>query len=806
MNVFSDVRHAVRMLGKSPGFAAVAIATLALGIGANTAIFSVVESVLLRPLPYPEPDRLVEVFESNPERGFPQFSVSAPNYIDWRARNRSFQALGVYDKEELAWTRPGSPAERIPVTACTRELFSALAVAPALGRTFAAEELVREGPRAAVLGHALWRRAFGGDPAAVGRTIRLDGIDYPVVGVMPAGFEFPAGGAAAWIPLRFRADVQTQRGAHYLSVIGRLRPGVSVESANREMATIAGQISQENPGHSGWTAGAAPLAEQITGSSRPALTVLLGAVAFVLLIACANVANLLLARATGRQREIAIRMALGAGRGRILRQLLTESLVLAGAGSILGILLASWGISLLVRLGPADLPRLAETRLDPPVLLFALALAFASAALFGLVPALRTARTDVQEDLQAGGRSGGASREGARLRNAFVVAEVGLSLLLLSGAGLLLKSFAQLEKTDPGFRARSVLTYDVALPDTRYPDGPSGARFYDALLARTRAIPGVRSAAAIFGLPLTGFGFSSSFAVEGEPQPAPENEPSAQVRVVSRDYFSTLGIPLREGRGFEPSDIRGAPQVVLASAAAARKFWPSGGAIGHRVRFGARPGPDRIQGEIVGIVGDVRDAGLAREPVPFFYGALEQIAVDSVSVVVETSVPPRQLARPAAAAVAALDRDIPAAGMQTIGDILDRALARQRFATLLLTLFAGAALLLAAIGTYGVLSYTVGLRRRELGVRAALGAAPRTVLLLILRQGMTLAAFGTALGLAAAVAGTRVLSGLLFGVGPRDALVLGASAALLGTVAALASGVPAWRAARISPVEALRAE
>jgi putative ABC transport system permease protein len=806
MNFFSDVRHAVRMLVKSPGFAAVAIATLALGIGANTAIFSVVESVLLRPLPYPEPDRLVEVFESNPERGFSQFSASAPNYIDWRARNRSFQSLAAYDKEELAWTRPGAPAERISVTVCTQELFTALAVAPALGRTFAPEELVREGPRAAVLGHALWRKAFGGDPAAVGRTIRLDGVDYRVVGVMPAGFEFPAGGAAAWIPLRFRADVQTQRGAHYLSVIGRLRPGVTVASADADLAAISKQISADYPKHAGWIAGGAPLAEQITGSSRPALTMLLGAVAFVLLIACANVANLLLARATGRQREVAIRTALGAGRGRIVRQLLTESMVLAAAGSIVGILLASWGIALLVRLGPADLPRLAETRLDAPVLLFAIGLAVACAALFGLVPALRTARTDVQEDLQAGGRSGGSSREGARLRHALVVAEIGLSLLLLSGAGLLLKSFARLQQTDPGFRARSVLTYDVALPDSRYPDAPSMARFYDALLTRTRAIPGVRSAAAIFGLPLTGFGFNSTFKVEGEPEPTPENEPSSQVRIVSRDYFRTLGIPLKSGRAFEPSDVRGAPGVLLASAAAAKKFWPAGGAVGHRVVFGARSGPDRIQGEIVGIVGDVRDAGLARDPVPFFYAALEQVPVDSVSVIVETSVPPRQIARPAQAAVAALDRDIPAAGMQTMGDVLDKAVARQRFATLLLAFFAGAALLLAAIGTYGVLSYTVGLRRRELGVRAALGAAPRTVLMLILRQGMTLAAFGTFFGLVSALAGTRVLSGLLFGVGPRDVLVLGGSALLLGTVAALASGLPAWRAARISPVEALRAE
>ncbi len=804
----ADVRYALRTLAKSPGFAAVAIATLALAIGANTAIFSLVHSVLLRPLPYPSSERLVSVREADLERGIAEFTASPPDYFDWRDRNRSFTALAAYHTEPAAMTGiPGRAAERISVTVCSKELLPALGVEPLLGRVFTAEETTRGGPAAVVISHALWQKAFGGDPRAVGRVLRLDGVSSPVIGVMPAGFEYPAGESSAWLPLTFGEKVMTQRGAHYLDVIGRLKPGVSVEQASRDVAAIQRQIHAENPDmNPGWTTSVKRLHEQLSGKARPALWTLFAACAFVLLIACANVANLLLSRASARQSELAIRAALGAGRGRIVRQLLTESLVLAAAGCGLGVLLAGWAVSWIVRVGPRDLPRLSETRLDLPVLAFGVALTAVTAFLFGLAPALRTATRGVGSGLKSAGRSGGTERETATLRNGLVLAEIALSLVLLAGAGLLLRSFVRLENTDPGFHAKNVLTYQLSLPAARYPDEESQGRFYESLLARSRALPGVQSAAAIFGLPLTGTRFSSTFTIQGAPAPSPDSEPTGQLRVVSRDYLRTIGLPVLAGRPFRGEDRRQSPIVLLASAAGARKFWPAGNAIGQRIRFGARPGTTRIEGEIVGIVGDVRDAGLDRAPTPFFYASLEQCPVDEVTIVLSTAIPPRRLTAAATAAVTAIDRDIPVSDIRTMDDVVTRSIARQKFATLLLAFFAGTALLLASLGTYGVLAYSVGLRRREFGVRAALGAAPRSVLLLVVRQGAVLAAIGTALGIAGALAGTRLLSSLLFGVGPRDALVLGSAASLLIVVSLAASAVPAWRAARISPSDALRAD
>ena len=802
-----DVRYALRTLRKSPGFAAVAIATLAIGIGANTAIFSVVESVLLRPLPYPSPDRLVAVHEADPERGFDGSSVSPPNYLDWKERSRSFSALAAFMDDALAYSRPGRPARRVDVVVCTPDLAPVLGASPEHGRFFSRDETRPGGPRAAVLGHGFWRRELGGDPAAVGRTIRLNGRDYPVVGVMPASFELPGRGTEIWLPARFRADVMTQRGAHYLDVVGRLRPGVTVEAARREVSGIMRQIHRENPSMDpGWTSVVEPLHEVVSGRAKPALWILLGAVGFVLLIACANVANLLLARATARQSELATRRALGAGSGRLVRQLLTESLVLSGAGSTLGLLVAAWGVGLLVRFGPPDILRLAETRIDTPVLLFGVALAAATAIAFGLLPAIQAARSNVQDDLRSGGRSASSTREGSMLRSGLVVGEIAVSLLLLAGAGLLLRSLLRLQGTDPGFRAASALTYEISLPENRYGSPEQMVAFYERLIERTRSIAGVRSAAAVTGLPLTGTSFSSSFVVEGEPPPPPSDEPSAQVRVASRGYFSTIGLPLVSGRVFEASDRRGGARVVVASAAAARKFWPAGNAIGKRVRFGASAGPEKYFGEIVGIVGDVRDASLAAPPRPVFYVPLEQTPVDSVDVVIETAVPPAGVIAPASAAVAAIDPEIPVANVRTVSALLARSMARQRFAAILLALFAATALLLSAIGTYGVLSYGVSLRRREIGLRAALGASPADVLALVLKQGLALAALGAAVGIVSAAATTRVLSGLLVGVRPTDAASFAGAVALLALVSLAACAIPAWKAARIAPFEALRSE
>ncbi|MEO8431938.1 MAG: ABC transporter permease [Acidobacteriota bacterium] len=806
-NLIRDARYALRALRKSPGFASVAIATLAIGIGANTAIFSVVDSVLLRPLPYPSPDRLVAVHEADLERGFEAWTVSPPNFLDWRERSRSFAALSAYEEDSFAYAKPGRPARRVDAIVCTPGMPAVLGGAPVLGRFFSDEEARREGPRAVVLGYAMWKRELGADSRVVGRTIRLNGRDYPVVGVMPASFDLPGRRTEVWVPERFPANVATQRGAHYLDVLGRLKPGVAVEAADRELSGIMRQIHRENPGmNPGWTSRVVSLHDEVSGRARSSLWILLGAVGFVLLIACANVANLLLARSTARQGEIAIRRALGAGHTRLVRQLFTESLVLSTIGTVLGVAVASSGVGLLVRFGPADIPRLSDARIDPPVLVFAAILALATAVVFGLLPALRAARADVQEDLRSGGRASSGNRDGSALRSGLVVGEIAVSLLLLAGAGLLLRSLLRLQATDPGFRSASALTYEIALPQAAYPTPESMGAFYDTLLDRMRAIPGVRSAAAITGLPLTGASFSSSFVIEGAPPPSPSNEPSAQVRLASRDYFRAIRLPVVAGRGFEASDRRGSTRVIVASAAAARRFWPAGGAIGKRVRFGASAGAEKYMGEIVGIVGDVRDRSLAAPPRPVFYASLEQTPVDAVDVVLDAAVPPAGLIAPATGAVAALDPEIPVANARAVSTLVSRSVARQRFAAVLLGLFAATALLLAAIGTYGVLSYGVSLRRREIGLRAALGARPADLLALVLRHGLRLAGLGAAIGIAAAAAATRVLAGLLVGVRPTDAVSFAAAVGLLAVVSAAACAIPAWKAARVSPSEALRSE
>jgi len=812
MRISQDLKYALRSLTKTPAFTAVAVATLALGIGANTAIFTVVEGVLLRPLPYPDPGRLLSLHEATPERGVHASTFSPPNYFDVRDRNRSFTAVGAYDTEEAAVTGARA-AERIDVTFCTREFFPALGVSPAEGRGFTPQEGERGGPNVVVLGNAQARKLFGGAREAIGKTVRLDGGAHTVVGVMAPGFAFPARGAAAWLPLRFRENVATQRGAHWLSVVARLRPDTTLEGAALDLARIATEIRSENSSRmdGSWTIGAVLLAERITGSSRTPLLVLLAAVALVLLIACANVANLLLARATGREAELSIRTALGASRSQLVRQLLTENVVLALAGSTAGVVLAAWAVDAIVRAAPANLPRLPEVGINGTALLFTTAVAAGTVVVFGLLPALRSTKS-VSSRLASSGRGSAASggREGATLRHGLVVGEIAVSLLLLAGAGLLVRSFVALESTDPGFSARNVLTYEIQLPEKTYPAPGSQTAFYDRLLERTRALPGVTSAAAIFGLPLTGASFSSSFLEQGAPQPKPEDEWYSQVRVVSRDYFRTIGVPLVRGRLFDAADRPGAPPVILASAAAARKFWPGADPIGKRIRFGASVGPVKILGEVVGIVGDVRDSGLAEGTTPLFYASLEQAPVDSVSVIVasDSASGPKavSLAGPAVAVVRGLDRDIPVAEVRTLSEVIERSVARPRFAASLLSIFATAALLLATIGTYGVLAYSVGLRRREIGVRAALGADPARIVSLILRQGARLALLGTVIGLAGAFAATRLLSGLLFGVGPRDLVSLSAASLVLCAVSLVACAVPALRAARIPPSEALRTE
>ncbi len=803
--LLQDLRYALRSLAKNPGFTGAAVLTLALGIGANTAVFSLVRGVLLRSLPYPRSERIVALFETNIAKSAIPITVSPPNFLDWKAQSRSFATMAAYTTSDFALSEGGEP-EWLHATMATPDFFRTLGVAPLHGRAFGDAEAVKGRDRVAVLSHGLWVRRFGADASVVGRTIRIEGEGYRVLGVMPAGFRFPENNADVWVPLAFGSKVGTQRGAHYLEVVARLRDGVTLGAAQADLSAIAGRLrAQYRSTNEGYGASATPLQEMMVGSIRPTLNVLLGAVAFVMLLACANVANLLLIRAARRGPEIAVRTALGAARSRIVRQLLTESLVLAVAGAAAGLALALGAIDLIVRMGPADIPRLSDVRVDGGVLGYTIAWTVAAALLAGLAPAIAAIRPGSMSALRGIGADAFSRRGQNRLRRLLVVGQIGIALLLLTGAGLLARSFVRLSSVDPGFRAESVLTYDISLPESRYPDPARTGAFTEELLTRMKALPGARSAGAIFGLPLSGLSFSGSFTVEGAPVDEAD-EPSAQLRVASRDYFATLGIPLVAGRLFAPSDRAGSPPVLLASRSAARKFWPKGDALGKRIRFGARPSTTRIEGEIVGIVDDVRDAGLARGRIPEFYGSLEQAPSEYFSVVVLASGDPARLATAVRRELKALDAELPLTQPEGLSEVVARSVASRRFALLLLLGFAGIAVVLAGVGIYGVIAYAVGQRTREIGIRLALGADVAGVRRLIVRDGLRLAAAGLALGTIAALGLTRLLTSLLFEVRPADPPTYIAVAALLFGIALAACWIPARRAARLDPTIALRSE
>ena len=805
LTLLQDLRYASRSLLRSPGFSLAAVATLALGIGANTAVYSLVRGVLFRALPFPAPERLVAVSESYPAKGYPLMVASPPNYLDWKAQSKSFATMGAYSTTDLALSTGGEP-ERLRGTTVTPGFFEALGVAPATGRVFETGEFAEGRDRVVVLSHGVWRRRFGSDPALVGKTVRLEGEPYRVVGVMPRSFRFPEEGPDAWVPLTLPANVSTQRGAHYLDVVARLAPGVTLPQAAAEMRGIAATLERAyhdtNEGHG---AAVTPLREMLVRSVKPALLTLLGAVAFVTLIACANVANLMLIRASHRGAELAIRTALGAGRWRIARQLLTETLVLAVCGAALGILLAELAVETIVRWSPGDIPRLAEVGVDGGVLAFTAFWTVAAVVLCGLAPVAGVFARAPMAALKVAGADSGAQPGPARLRRLLVVGELGLALLLLVGAGLLVRSLARLSAVDPGFSAERVLRFDLSLPGARYPDDERVAAFTERVLDALRGLPGVQSAGATFGLPLTDFRYSSTFTVEGRPVD-PAREPSAQVRVASRDYFRTVRLPLLAGRSFTPQDVRGAPIAILASKAAAAKFFPAGDAIGQRLRFGARPGNVRIQGEIVGIVGDVTDQGLALGGTPEFYGSLEQAPVGSFSVVLRTTQDPGALSAAVRRTMQSLDSELPVTQLEPMAEVVSRSIARPRFTMSLLLVFAATALLLSAVGIYGVTAYAVSQRTRELGTRMALGADSRSVRGLVLRDGLRLAGAGLGLGLIAAFALTRLLRGLLFEVPPTDLATHAGVALILLAVVLLACWIPARRAARLDPWRALRAE
>jgi putative ABC transport system permease protein len=821
--MLQDVRYGARVLLKSPGFALVTILALAIGIGANTAIFSVVNGVLLRPLPYPTADRLV--FLSEWSRQVPNMSVSYPNFEDWRRETRSMEGMAAFRSNGFILTGGAEP-ERLTAREVSYNFFDVLGVSPALGRAFMAEEDKPGAERAAILSHGLWQRRFGGDPGIVGKPLTLSDESYTVVGVLPQEFEWQ-GPVDIWVPIGLSAGagVMQNRGNHPgIYVVGLLKPGVTVEGARADMKDVVGRIAQQYPQEvnaDSYTV--QTLQNRATDSIRAALWVLMAAVGFVLLIACANVANLLLARAASRSKEIAIRAAMGAGRMRIIRQLLTESLMLSVAGGALGLLFASWGLSGLLAAISDDVPRLLlmSVGLDARVLVFTLAVSVVTGLLFGLAPAIQISKTDLNESLKEGGRSGtGGGKH--YVRNALVVAEVALSLLLLVGAGLLVKSFLNLQNTDLGFDPQNVLTARVALPEKRYKENAQIENFYKQLEQRVRALPGVEGVGLTVGLPMNG-GIESSVFVEGQQPPAkPEDVPVAVSLMVSPGYFGAMNIPLVEGRGFTDQDRTDSPHVVVVDDMLAKRFFPGGSAVGKRLRFGGPNAEGMNWFEIVGVAKHVKHYGPDEEGRVEVYRPYTQFAMKEghpalrgqplnyprgMNIAVRTSGDPAALTPALRNAVLEIDRDQPLAFVQTMDRIVAATITSQRMATWLLGIFAAVAMLLAALGIYGVMAYSVTQRTHEIGLRMALGAERRDVLRMIVGQGMKLTLLGVGIGLVGAFVVMRYgLTSLLFGVEASDPLTYGGVALVLSAVALVSCLFPARRATKVDPMVALRYE
>jgi putative ABC transport system permease protein len=803
-SLWQDVRCGLRMLRKNAGFATVAILTLALGIGANTAIFSVINGVLLSPLPYNDPDRIVLVLESNPTRGFPQFSVSPPNYMDWKKNSTSFEQIASIARGDFNYTGGAEP-ERISGARVASSFFAVMGVTPTMGRTFLPEDDVVGKAGVVVLGYGLWTRRFGSDPQVLGKSLTLDGQSYRVVGVMQDGFQFPRG-VDLWLPSEFDADALSPgaRGAHYLRVMARLKPGVSVDKAQSEMVAISKRLEQQYPKtNTGWTAKLLTLNEATVGNVRPTLLVLFGAVGFLLLIACANVANLLLARATARQREIAIRFSLGASRLRIARQLLTESILLSGIATGAGLLLAEWAIRALRTLPPSNLPRAANIGLDLPVLGFAAGVAVLTGLLFGFAPALQITRGAPSETLKEGGRTASAGRQG--VRSALVVLETTLALVLLVGSGLLLKSFLRLQTVDPGFQYKNIATADVSLPRSKYSTDAQERQFFSQVLERIQSVQGVKEVAASSGNPMEGSNLSFSFATKDLEALSPSDQPSAGYYVVSPNYFHTLGIPLLLGRFFTPEDSAGRPRVAIISQTIAQRFFHNKNPIGQTIKIGVGAAVP-VARQIVGVVGDVKDDGLGEAATMAAYEPYTQMAWSDMTLFVRSNSDPSQMASMLRSQVTSVDKDQPVADISTGDQLMAQAVAQPQLRTTLLSLFAGLALILASLGIYGVMSNTVAQRTHEIGVRMALGAGQSSVLRLVLSNGVRLTLLGIAFGSAGAFALTRLMKSFLFHVTPTDPATFVEVALFLFLVALLASYIPARRATRVDPVIALRYE
>ena len=800
--MLADLRFALRHLRKSPGFALVVVLTLALGIGACTAIFSVVNGVLLRPLDYPDPERLVVLEETQlPE--FPEFSLSPPNYLDWEKQLKSFESIAAYSGASLNLTGEGEPQRLVGVKA-TVHYFDVFGVKPMLGRAFAPEEDAPGKDKVVVLSQPFWQRVFGGAPDMVGRPLQFNGEPYTVIGIAPAGFG-AASKVDAWVPMAFRPSetANDNRGAHYINATARLKPGVTTAQADAELKVLAAQLAKQYPdSNKGWSAFAAPLLDHTVRDVRQVLYTLLGAVGCVLLIACANIANLLLARASARHREISIRAALGTGRGRLMRQLLTESVLLAMLGGALGVLFAKWGLDALLALAPPNLPRVSAIRLDSTVLAGSMALSVTTGLVFGLAPAWLAARTDVNEALKQGSR--GTTEGGARgrLRSTLVVVEVAATLVLLADAGLLVRSFINLAHVDPGFTPEHATALRLSLPFKKYGKPEQQAAFADALLARLAALPGVQAVGLTHSMPLVG-DYVLGFNVEGRPRPSDADMPNTNYYAVTPGYFRAMGIHLVRGRLFTDRDDAKAPRVALINENLARQQFPHEDPVGKRINI--TNGPDTWR-EIVGVVTDIKQYRVDKPTTSQSYEPFAQVPSLNLNVVLRTAGPPAAMLGALRPAVYAVDQDQPVGSVRPLEDIMADSLARQRFALTLLTVFSLVALVIAAIGIYGVMAYNVTQRTGEFGIRLALGAQPRDVLRLVLAHGGKLVGLGLLLGLGAAFASVRAVESMLFNTGAHDPLTLAAITLLLGGVAALACLVPARRATKVDPMIALRAE
>jgi putative ABC transport system permease protein len=809
---WQDIRYGIRMLLKAPSVSIVATIALALGIGANTAIFSVVNSVLLRPLPFANSEALMNIWETDTVRGSQRGSASYPNFADWRDQNHSFERMSSYHTNDFILTGRGD-STRLQGAVVNADLFPLLGVTPAIGRGFLPDEdKPGESGRVVVLSQQLFQSRFGADPNVVNQSMVLDGKPYTIVGVMPQAFQFPIQNEPVelWTTVAIdregKEPITEERGAHYMNVIGRLKPGVTKAQAQAEMTSISARLEQQYPDKDLHKSSAVePTLEALVGDIRPALLILLGAVGCVLLIACANVANLLLARAMTRHREMAIRSALGASRMRVIRQLLTESVLLSLTGGALGLVLAVWWSDLLVSLGKQNIPRALQVGLDWRVLTFTLGVSLLTGIVFGLVPAIHSSKTELTESLKDGTRGAGEGARRNSIRGVLVVSELAIAVVLLVGAGLLIQSLWRLRSVNPGFPSQNLLTFVVGIPEVKYPVEKQD-KFYRDLEARLQTLPGVTSAGAVVPLPLSNDLFRISFETEGRPL-AKGNLPSADFFLVSDDYFKTLGVSMVKGREFTQRDDMNAPGVIIVNQSFAKQYFPGEDPLGKRIKPGISTGEKKPDWrEIVGVVADVRNRNLSSELRPGYFVPQAQLPFNQMTMVIRTTNDPHSLITAVQNEVHAMDREVPVFNIKTMDEYISATVAAPRFNATLLMIFAAVALVLTIVGLYGVMSYSVAQRTNEIGIRMALGAQTRDVLRLIVAQGFKLVLVGLALGLVGALALTKIIASLLFGVTAKDPLTFAAVAVLLALVALLACYLPARRAARLDPLNALRYE